>query len=302
MGEISLLKEKIETYLSGVDATFGISIKHLQSGEEVHLQADRFFQMASVVKVPILAALYEAAHKGEIDLTERILLKREDRVPGSGVFQEMDANFEPTIKDLAMMMIIVSDNMATDKLLTMVEAETVQNTMRELGMEQIFVKHSIWELLSLSAGISPTVYSDELFEEIINRLIDGHYDWGSTVFQEQTENNVSTTRDMNQLMEKIALGEIVSEQCSADIRDILLRQQYQQRIPGLLPRGTKVANKTGSLGTVFNDTGIVYLPDGYGEFVITVFSVGETLDYEGNEPIARIAKIAYDHFMERAST
>lgn len=296
-----MLKEKIESYISGIDATFGVSIKHLRTNEEVHIQGDRYFQTASVVKVPILAALYDAVYKGKIDINERIVLQREDRVPGSGVFQEMDAGSSPTIKDLAMMMIIVSDNMATDKLLTMVDAQTVQDYMRSIGLDHIFVKHSIWELLSLCAGISPMVYSEEMFDQIINTLIAGHYDRESIVFQESTENNVSTTRDMNRLMEKIARGEIFSDACSADIRDILFRQQYTQRIPGLLPRGTKVANKTGSLGTVYNDTGIVYLPDQQGEFVITVFSVGKTLDYEGNEPIARIAKIAFDHFVEGAA-
>ncbi|MFC5604713.1 serine hydrolase [Sporosarcina koreensis] len=296
-----MLKEKIESYISGIDATFGISIKHIQTNEEVHIQGDRYFQTASVVKVPILAALYDAVYKGKVDINERIVLQRGDRVPGSGVFQEMDAGSSPTIKDLAMMMIIVSDNMATDKLLTMVDAQMVQNYLRSIGLDHIFVKHSIWELLSLCAGISPTDYSEEMFDRIINTLIAGHYDRESIVFQENMENNVSTTRDMNRLMEKIARGEIFSEACSANIRDILFRQQYTQRIPGLLPRGTKVANKTGSLGTVYNDTGIVHLPDQQGEFVITVFSVGKTLDYEGNEPIARIAKIAFDHFLEGAA-
>ncbi|MCM3636863.1 class A beta-lactamase-related serine hydrolase [Sporosarcina luteola] len=296
-----MLKEKIESYISGIDATFGISIKHLGTNEEVHLQGDRYFQTASVVKVPILAALYDAVYKGRIDIKERIVLQKEDRIPGSGVFQEMDAGISPTIKDLAMMMIIVSDNMATDKLLTMVDSQTVQDYMRTIGLEHIHVKHSIWELLSLCAGIGPTEYSDEMFNQIINTLIAGHYDRDSIVFQETTENNVSTTRDMNRLMEKIARGEIFSKACCTDIREILLRQQYTQRIPGLLPRGTKVANKTGSLGTVYNDTGIVYLPDQKGEFVITVFSVGKTLDYEGNEPIARIAKIAFDYFLEGAA-
>lgn len=298
MGEICLLKEKIESYINTVDATFGISIKHLGTQEEVHIQGDCYFQTASVVKVPILVTLFEEVYKGNIDITERVPLKREDRVPGSGVFQEMDAGVSPTIKDLAMMMIIVSDNMATDKLLKLVGAKTVRDYMRTIGLEKIHIKHSIWELLSYCAGITPTSYSEEMFDQIINTLIDGHYDWESIVFQETTENNVSTTRDMNQLMEKIELGEIFSEACSADIRCILLRQQYQQRIPGLLPRGTKVANKTGSIGSIYNDTGIVYLPDQKGEFVITVFSVGKTNEYEGNGPIAQIAKIAYEYFME----
>lgn len=293
------LQQKIESYIKDIDATFGIFIKHLGTNEIVNIQGNRLFQMASVFKVPILATLYERVYKGEIDLNERIKLNEEDFVPGSGVFQEMAYGIEPTIKDLATMMIIVSDNLATDKVMSLVGgARNVQEKMHQMGLNDIYIKHTCWELLSLSAGIPSQAYSLELFDQIIGRLIDGEYDWDSIVFQESTENNVSSARDMSRLLEKIALGEFVSEECSREIREILFKQQYQQRIGGLLPRNKKVANKTGSLGTMFNDAGIVYLPDNNGEFVITVYSIGGSLEYKGDEPIARIAEMAYSYFME----
>lgn len=293
------LQQKIESYIDNIDATFGIYIKHLGTKEEVNIKEHQLFQMASVVKVPILVTLYEKVYKGEIDLHERIKLVEEDYVPGSGVFQEMQYGIEPTIKDLATMMIIVSDNLATDKVLGILGGtHEVEEKMHQLGFSDIYTKHTIWELLSLSAGIPPQPYSLKLFDEIIGRLIDGEYDWNSIVFQESTENNVSSAKDMSLLLEKIALGDFVSEECSSEIREILFKQHFQQRIGGLLPRNKKVANKTGSLGTMFNDTGIVYLPDNKGEFVITVYSIGNSLEYKGDEPIARIAEIAYQHFMK----
>lgn len=150
------LQQKIEQYISSIDASFGISVKHLETQEETNIQGDRLFQMASVVKVPILAALFELAERGEIDLSQRIKMRYEEYVPGSGVFKAMDSGIEPTIKDLATMMIIVSDNQATDKLLKLVDgAEAVEEKMRSIGLENIHIKHSIWELLSPSAGVSP---------------------------------------------------------------------------------------------------------------------------------------------------
>ena len=297
------LQQKIEEYINEVDASFGISIKHLQTREEANIQGDRLFQTASVVKVPILATLFDLAQKGEIDLNERIKMLAEDHVPGSGVFKAMDSGIEPTIKDLAAMMIIVSDNQATDKLLNLVGgADAVEEKMQSIGLENIHIKHSIWELLSLSAGKSPHPYSIELAEEVIQDLEEGNYDWESIVFQESTESNTSTPKDMTALMEKIALGDFVSKACSSAIYEILLKQQYQQRIGGLLPRNTKVANKTGSLGTLFNDTGIVHLPNNKGAFVITVYSIGSSLDYKGDEPIARISQMAYEHFVDNENT
>ena len=292
------LQQKIESYIDNIDATFGIYIKHLGTNEEANIKENELFQMASVVKVPVLVTLYEKVYKGEIDLDERIKLVEEDYVPGSGIFQEMKHGIEPTIKDLATMMIIVSDNLATDKVLSILGGTLqVEQKMHQLGLSNIYMKHTIWELLSLSAGIPSQPYSLQLFDEIIRRLIDDEYDWNSIVFQDSTENNVSSAKDMSLLLEKIALGDIVSKECSEEIREILFKQHFQQRIGGLLPRNKKVANKTGSLGTMFNDTGIVYLPDHKGEFVITVYSVGNSLEYKGDEPIARIAEIAYQHFM-----
>lgn len=291
------LQQQIEQYINGIDATFGISIKHLKTQEEVTIQGDRLFQMASVVKVPILAMLFDLAERGKINLTQRLEMLDEDHVPGSGVFKAMDSGVQPTIKDLATLMIIVSDNQATDKLLKEVGgAQAVEAKMKSIGLEHIHIKHSIWDLLSWSAGRTEEPHTKEIADDIICDLEEGKYDWDSIVFQESPGSNTSTAKDMTLLMEKIALGNFVSKECSAAMYGILLKQQYQQRIGGLLPRNTVVANKTGSLGTIYNDTGIVQLPDEKGAFAITVYSIGGSLDYKGDEPIAVISRMAYEWF------
>lgn len=293
-----ILQEKIEKYIKDLEADYGIYIKHLQTNEEVNIQEDKLFQTASVVKLPVLAALYEKVYSGEIKLNQRIQLTEEDYVPGSGVFQEMEYGIKPTIKDLATMMIIVSDNLATDKLLKILGGvNPVKEAMDRLGLKNIYIKHSIWELLSLSVGIPYQPYSAELFDEIIRRLKEQEVDWESVVYQHNKESNVSSAKDMSLLLELFAKGEFVSTKCSSEIVDILSRQHYQQRIGGLLPRNTPVANKTGSLGTMYNDAGIVYLPEDKGQYVICVFSNGNSLEYEGDEPIAQISKLAYEYFL-----
>lgn len=298
MTQVSLQKI-IESYVTNIEADFGIYIKHLQTNEEVNIQGDKLFQTASVMKLPVLATLYEKAYKGEINLQQRIQLTEQDYVPGSGVFQEMEYGIKPTIKDLATMMIIVSDNLATDKLLKILGGvNPVKETMDRLGLKNIYIKHSIWELLSLSVGISYQPYSSELFDEIIRRLKEQEIDWESVVYQHNKESNVSSAKDMSLLLELFAKGEFVSTKCSREIIDILHRQHYQQRIGGLLPRNTPVANKTGSLGAMYNDAGVVYLPEDKGQYVICVFSNGHSLEYKGDEPIAQISKIAYEYFLD----
>ncbi len=293
------LQTLINDYVKKKDAAFGVYVKHLETGEEASISGDRLFQMASVFKIPILAALFEKVYNGEINLHDRVMLLEEDYVPGSGIFQELDYGIQPTIKDLATLMIIVSDNLATDRILKLIGGPSyVQERMRELGFGSINLQHTCWELLSLSAGIDSSNYSKELFETIINRLVAGKYDWDSIVFQEREDNNTSTPRGMCKLLEAIADGKFISRECSQSILNILFKQHYQQRIPGKLPKNKKVANKTGSLGTMFNDAAIVYLPNGT-RYVMTVYSIGSSLDYQGDEPIADISLIAYNYFMKK---
>ena len=292
------LQQLIESYVKDIEADFGIYIKNQQTNEEVNIQGEKLFQTASVIKLPVLATLYEKVAQGEINLHQRVTLTEQDYVPGSGILQEMEFDLNPTIKDLATMMIIVSDNLATDKLLKIVGGvKSVEETMSRLGLNNIYIKHSIWELLSLSVGIPQQPYSAELFNEIVRRLNEQEIDWESIVYQHNKESNDSSAKDMCLLLELFAKGEFVSAKCSSEILDILHRQHYKQRIGGLLPRNTPVANKTGSLGTMFNDAGIVYLPEDKGSYVICVFSKGHALEYEGNEPIAQISKIAYEYFL-----
>ena len=293
------LQKLIELYVQSIDAEFGIYIRHLQTNEEASIQGDVLFQTASVIKLPILATVYEKAYAGEINLMERVPLEATDFVPGSGVLQEMTVGLNPTIKDLAMLMMIVSDNLATDKLLRIVGGiERVQQTIDQLGFQNMVIRHTVWELLSRSVGLSGA-YSEETFKEIIRRYTVQEIAWDSDVYKREKLSNDSSAKDMAELVALFAQGKFISQQCSDEILDILHRQQYKQRIAGRLPRGTAVANKTGTLGTMFNDAGVVYLPQNLGQYVICVFSRGNALNYEGNEPIAQISKIAFDYFVNK---
>src|SRR5699024_12852839 len=105
------LKNEIQSVMQQHEASFGIYIKNLRSNEEIEINSHTLFQMESVVKVPILVTLYKEIYEGNINLNDRIVLEEEDLVGGSGVFKEMEIGIQPTIKDLATMMIIISDNL-----------------------------------------------------------------------------------------------------------------------------------------------------------------------------------------------
>ena len=103
-------------------------------GNDFGYNATEIFPTASTLKVPLIYVLYRLAGAGEIDLKERVTLSYANRVPGSGVLQHMDEGLQPTLRDLAELMIIVSDNWATDLLWNRLTKATVDATLAEIGM------------------------------------------------------------------------------------------------------------------------------------------------------------------------
>lgn len=229
-------------------------------------------------------------------MKKRLKLTEKDWVPGSGVLQKFDAGVELSIKDLATMMIIVSDNLATDKILEMIGKDKVNQLTGEWGLTSMHMEHSIWELLSLYVGIEPQPKNRGNYVELEEK-IENDYS-GSSIFDMSRKNNVSTPYDMHVLLEQLANKTLISTDASEKMIDILKSQQFGHRLPHLLPDQTKVASKTGTIGSVVNDVGIVYLPDNQGCFVITVLSRDNATHIEGEETIAQLSKTAYDHFTE----
>lgn len=292
----TLLQAKLEKVLENVSGTYGVAVKHLGTGETGYIHENDLFQTASSSKVAILATLFDEVEKGHLSLECRLRLTEKDLVPGSGVLQKFDVGVELSIKDLATMMIIVSDNLATDKILEMIGKEKVNRFTNELGLNGMHLEHSIWELISLYVDIDPKPKSAESYAEL-DRKLETTADYsGSSIFDMNRKNNVSTPYAMNVLLDKMAHGELVSKQASEKMIDIMKGQQFGHRLPHLLPDEVSVACKTGTIGSVVNDVGIVYMPDHQGSFVMSVFSRENATHIEGEETIAQLAKAAYDHF------
>src|SRR5688572_29382882 len=103
-------EEALAEYLSDLSGEVGIALHDLETGNDFGYNATEIFPTASTLRVPLLYVLYRLAGAGEIDLKERVTLSYSNRVPGSGVLQHMDEGLQPTLRDLAELMIIVSDN------------------------------------------------------------------------------------------------------------------------------------------------------------------------------------------------
>ncbi|WP_231630098.1 serine hydrolase [Lysinibacillus sp. ZYM-1] len=295
------LQERLEEIIQEATGTFGVYVKHLESGETAAINENRLFQAASVFKIPILATLYRDVEVGRVELKERIRLKEEDFVNGSGIFKELIPGVDVTIKNLATMMIIVSDNVGTDKLLNILGKENVNLFMKEIGLCNTYIHFSCWELLCACVGLPPQSFSLDTYYEVNRRFKNGEIDYNSIVFQESHENNVTTAADMAALLEKIANKQLISDKACEDMFEILAKQQFRHRIPYLLPQNTVVAHKTGTIASVVNDSGIVQLPDNKGNFIISVFSIGNKTEAEGASIISKLSRVTYHHFLNKVT-
>jgi beta-lactamase class A len=293
------LKRRIRSIASALDGTLGGYVHAVETGAQVTLNADQLFPMASVFKIPILAELLCQVHAGLGSLEERVTLSDEMRSPGSGVLKELSAETALTMGDLARLMIIVSDNTATDILLARVTKEAVNARLRACGLERTTVTMDCRELLYELVGLSGAPDGAETRRLVLERLRRREIDVNSRVYRDEGV-NMTTPREMGRLLEQVVHaargngadpGPLPAEVCRRMLA-IMRRQQVRNRLPLLLPPGVELAHKTGSLSRVSNDAGILDTP--HGPCVVSVFGKDLGDDLKGQMAIARVGRAVYE--------
>src|SRR5690625_4959312 len=160
------LENKIQKVLEEASGHFGVAIKHLERNEEVTINGDEAFELASCFKVPVMATVFRDIEEGKFALNTKIKLNKNDRRSGSGVLNTLDPELEMSVRDLAMLMIVVSDNVATDKLMELVGLESTHDYMHELGLNDIQVPHNTRKAILHHLGL------DDMSDDEFNQLIE----------------------------------------------------------------------------------------------------------------------------------
>ncbi len=295
MAESSVMSA-IEDFTAQTDGIVGVAAKHLETDKRVSHNAEAVFFTASTLKVPLLVELYRQVDAGIIDVNQRIGLTDALRVPGSGVLKEFSSGLQPTVHDLAMLMIIISDNTATDILYNRVGGDKINNTMRQLGLTHTHIPMPCRELLYSITGLE-VENPAHTYQLASDRLKKGEFVLEGDGFSED-KSDVSSPNDMCRLLELIYDGDILSSQSREAVLDILKRQQLSTVIPYALPPGTVVAHKTGSYHSVRCDVGIVFAPTGPYTVAIMArqITAGDRLSVDAS--LAAISKAIYDEFAE----
>lgn len=279
----SVLEARVAARLDRLDAVSSLYARHLPSGREIAIRADRPMNTLSVIKIPVMVQAFRDDEAGRLDLSGRHVVEPDDMRRGSGLLQTFAPGLNPTLNDLVTQMIITSDNTATDMVIEAVGMDRVNELLASEGYEQTRLKMTTGDLFRevwVRADPSNASLSDrEVYEagfpsddEASRRSFELEGD--STVWLGRT-----TAREMGRLLTQIQEGELAGDASTEAMIDILRRQLYSSRLPQRVRwRGVGVAHKTGDWPPIAgNDVGILFY-DG-GPTVISVFTNQNTGDF-----------------------
>lgn len=265
------LIEKVELLTTAAGGTWGIALKDLQTKDEWTMNGNLAFNAASIIKVPIMAAVFQAIEEGEHSLSDKIALPKEELVGGSGVLQHMTPGTEITIKDLLLLMIIQSDNTATNMMIELVGKSYIQRFINEHGMENTELHNKLM--------LPPEKRSK-------------HF-------------NQTSAKDNVILLEKMHHGTLVTKLASQEMMEMMKRQQITNCLPRLIrfdyPQTLddgpvwQLGHKTGSITKHRHDVGILYVND--RAMIVSVFS-RDAYERDLEETISRIGEAVFNYLLK----
>ena len=277
------LEREIARLATAAGGVMGVAAIHIESGRAVYLNRSERFPMASSYKVPIAVELLTRADRGEIRLDSMITLQPADLHPGSGTLSELfdDPGVSLSIRNLLELMLLISDNSATDVMLrTAGGAGRVTSRMQALGVTDVRVDRPTIGLIADFVGIRElppdSLLNPSTYRAAARQVPAETRQQAATAFSLDVR-DTATPEGMAQLLLKIWRGQALSAPSTKLLLDIMTRSTTGTgRIKGMLPGGTAVAHKTGTIGGTTNDVGIITLPDSAGHVVTVIFVKGST--------------------------
>lgn len=258
---------KVQAAIADLKGKVWIYAKNLDSGREYSLRGEEQVRTASTIKVPIMAETFRQVAEGKLAWTDELVLTKEKKQGGSGILGEFSDNSKLDLKTAVNLMIVLSDNTATNLVLEKVTADAVNEYMAKLGLNDTLSLRKIG-----GGGDAKAWVNDQR-----NRL----FGLGRT-----------SPKDMVRLLEMIEKGEIVSKEASADMIAILRRQQLKDGIGRGQSDTTPVASKSGALDRFRADVGIVYTRKGRIAMAIYIDDMPYTGYHQENPGLAMIWKLS----------
>lgn len=218
------LENKIENIVEESSANISVCFYDLDQGEGFSIKGDEKVPSASMIKLLILLKALDECDKGKINLEDTIRLDDYEKVDGSGILKELSRDHKFSIRELLTLMIIVSDNTATNILIDLLGIEEINKIGHDLGLKKTTLERKMMDSNAREKGLD----------------------------------NFTSSNEILKLLKMIYEKDFVSEEYSNLALDILLRQQERQRLQRYLPEDLKIASKSGDLDNLENDGGIFF--------------------------------------------
>jgi beta-lactamase class A len=283
----------------------GATAIHLETGRRVSLDGAERFPMASTFKVPIAVELLTRVDAGQLTLDQMIDIKQSDLHPGSGTLADLfnKPGLALSVRNLLELMLLISDNSATDVALRLAGgAPAVTARMQNLGIDGISVNRSTAQLIADWVGVKQLPPQEQWtpgrFQAAFAAVTPEEQRAAAQRF-DQDPRDTSTPDAMAALLQRIYRKDLLKTESAELLLDIMRRcHTGEARLRGILPEGTVVAHKTGTIGGTTNDVGIITLPDGAGHIAIAVFVKASAKEVPARErAIAEIARAVHDFFL-----
>lgn len=247
------LQANIENIDQHLDGVMGVAIEDLTSGDHYFMREDEVFAQASSIKITVLANLYLQAQQGKLKLTDLYTVQTSDLVPDSDIMNGLTPGVtRVTLRDLATMMVAVSDNSATNVLIDRVGMQNVNAMLDSLGLTHTRLRRKMMDLEAARQG----------------------------------RENISTPREMMTLLDAIFHGKVLNKESTEDFFTMLSTNK-SSFIPRDLPPGLKIANKPGELEAIRNDSGVVFVEG--RPYVICVMTGYLRNERDGEEAITKVS-------------
>jgi beta-lactamase class A len=253
-------------------AEVAVSYRDLANGDSLDINAATDFHAASTMKIPVMLEVLRSVEAGRLGLDQGILLVNRFHSIVDGSPYSLDAGDDSDslvytlvgqrvpVRELMERMIVRSSNLATNALIALVGADRANATAHALGASHIRVLRGVEDIAAYNAGL----------------------------------NNTTTSADLAILLERIERREALGEASAQLMKEILLRQEFNEEIPAGLPPGTPVAHKTGSITATLHDAAIVYPPN-RKPYVLVVLTRNIQQAEVARALIADISRLTWNH-------
>lgn len=250
------LKSQLVSLVTHRNSTYSIYVKPLDSDSSLTINNEQM-QAASMIKLFIMAEAFRQEKIGLLHFDEESVITSKVKVGGAGILQDVPDGSRKTLRQLIELMIIASDNTATNLVIDRLTMKSINNLIVRLGFTNTMLQRKMMDFESIKTG----------------------------------KENYTSVVDLGVMLEKIYFGQCIGPEQDAEMLKILLKQEDNDKIPALLPADVKVAHKTGELVGIFHDGGIVYGPK--RNYVVCIMTKNITDTDEAVHHIAAISKDIY---------